>query len=105
MQSGLIKVNYICWTADEAVFTAISFLLLPTIFFFFLIFSIHSINKETRLVVDRDKPRNYQLNHLLSLRLFDNVLLEHGGLPHFLPFAVHLYFCAEQVDGPKSYPP
>ena len=34
----------------------------------------------------------YQLDHLLSLRLikpfFDNVLLEHGGLPHVLHHAV-----------------
>ena len=42
----------------------------------------------TRLVVDRDKPRKfydfwmtqgYQLDHLLSLRLFENLLLGHGG--------------------------
>ena len=36
------------------------------------------------------------MDHLLSLRLlkpfFDNVLLEHGGLPHVLPLAVHLDF-------------
>ena len=31
--------------------------------------------------------------------VFDNVLLEHGGLPHVLPFAVHLDFCAEQLEG------
>ena len=36
------------------------------------------------------------LDHLLSL---DNVLLEHGGLPHILPLAVHLDFFAEQVRG------
>ena len=30
---------------------------------------------------------------------FDDVLLEHGGLPHVLPLAVHLFFCAEQVEG------
>ena len=35
------------------------------------------------------------LDHLLSL---DNVLLEHGGLPHILPLAVHLDFFAEQVE-------
>ena len=29
----------------------------------------------------------------------DNVLLEHGGLPHVLSLAVHLVFCAEQVEG------
>ena len=36
------------------------------------------------------------MDHLLSLRLlkplFDNVLLEHGWLPHVLPLAVHLDF-------------
>ena len=36
------------------------------------------------------------LNHLIQLRpfksVFDNVLLEHGGLPHVLPLAVHLIF-------------
>ena len=44
-----------------------------------------------------------ELDKLLSLRLlklfFDNVLLEHGGLPHALPLAVQLIFCAEQVEG------
>ena len=30
---------------------------------------------------------------------FDDVLLEHCGLPHVLPLAVHLFFCAEQVEG------
>ena len=30
---------------------------------------------------------------------FDDVLLEHGGLPYVLPLAVHLFFCAEQVEG------
>ena len=43
--------------------------------------------------------QGYQVDHLLSLRLLktfcDNVLLEHGGLPHVLPLAVHL----EQVEG------
>ena len=47
--------------------------------------------------------QGYQLYHLLSLRLLkpscDNVLLEHGLLPHLLPIAVHLDFCAEQVEG------
>ena len=47
-----------------------------------------------------------QLDHLLLLRLlksfFENVLLEHGGLPHVLPLAVHLYFCAEQEEGAQK---
>ena len=38
----------------------------------------------------------FSLNHLIPLRpfksVFDNVLLEHGGLPHVLPLAVHLIF-------------
>ena len=38
----------------------------------------------------------FYLNHLIPLRpfksVFDNVLLEHGGLPHVLPLAVHLIF-------------
>ena len=42
-------------------------------------------------------------NHLIPLRpiknVFDNVLLEHGGLPHVLPLAVHLIFLTEQVEG------
>ena len=29
---------------------------------------------------------------------FDDILLEYGGLPHVLPLAVHLFFCAEQVE-------
>ena len=37
--------------------------------------------------------------YLLSLRLLkpflDNVLLEHAGLPHVLPLAVHQIFFAE----------
>ena len=45
----------------------------------------------------------FYLNHLIPLRpfksVFDNVLLEHGGLPHVLPLAVHLIFLAEQVEG------
>ena len=36
----------------------------------------------------------FYLNHLIQLRpfksVFDNVLLEHGGLPFVLPFSVHL---------------
>ena len=39
----------------------------------------------------------FYLNHLLPLRPFksvlDNVLLEHGGLPYVLPFAVHMNRC------------
>ena len=35
----------------------------------------------------------FYLNHLIPLRpfksVFDNVLLEHGVLPHVLPLAVH----------------
>ena len=49
--------------------------------------------------------RLFGLDYSLSLRLFKpffvNVLLEHGGggLPHVLPFAVHLnYFRAEWVE-------
>ena len=42
-------------------------------------------------------------DHSLSQRLlkhfFDNVLLEHVGLIHVLPLAVHLVFYAEQVEG------
>merc|ERR1719411_2492444 len=38
----------------------------------------------------------FYLNHLIPLRpiksVFDNVLLEHGGLPHVLSLAVHLFF-------------
>ena len=38
--------------------------------------------------------QGYQMDQSLSLRLIksvlDNVLLEHGGLPCVLPFAVHL---------------
>ena len=48
-----------------------------------------------------EMTQNYHLDHLLSLRLlksfFDNVLLEHVGLPHVLPFVV--YLDAEQVEG------
>ena len=54
----------------------------------------------TRLVVDRDKPRIYNvgtgdsMDLLLLLRLlkpfFHYLLLEHGGVPHVLPLAVHL---------------
>ena len=46
--------------------------------------------------------QGYQLDHSLSQRLFkhffDNVLLEHVGLIHVLPLAVHLFFCAEKVE-------
>ena len=72
--------------------------------------------KRARLLFDRDKPRNldlgiwtssldYQLNSL-SLRLFkpffDNVLLEHGGLPNVLPLPVHLDFFGWAVRGGNS---
>ena len=30
---------------------------------------------------------------------FDDVLLENGGLPHVLPLAGHLFYCAELVEG------
>ena len=47
--------------------------------------------------------QGYQLDHSLSQRLlkhfFDNVLLEHVVLICVLPHAVHLVFCAEQVEG------
>ena len=40
--------------------------------------------------------KGFSLNHLIVLRpsknVFDNVILEHGGLPHVLPLAVHLIF-------------
>ena len=44
------------------------------------------------------------MDHLVSLRLFkpffDNVVLEHGGLPHVLSLAVHLdFFGVELVEG------
>ena len=43
----------------------------------------------------------FYLNHLIPLRpiksVFDNV--RHGGLPHVLPLAVHLFFLPEQVEG------
>ena len=45
----------------------------------------------------------FYLNHLIPLRpfksVFDNVLLEYGGLPHVFPLAVHLFFLPEQVEG------
>ena len=45
----------------------------------------------------------FYLNHLIPLRpfksVFDNVLLEHGGLPHVHPLSVHLIFLPEQVEG------
>ena len=47
--------------------------------------------------------RCFYLNHSIPLSpfksVFDNVLLEHGGLPHVLPLAVHLIFLHEQVEG------
>ena len=48
----------------------------------------------TRLVVNRDKPVNYGQGMTTGpIRIFksviDNILLELGGLPHVLPFAVH----------------
>ena len=40
--------------------------------------------------------QDYQLDHSLSLRhlkpFFDNVLLDHCGLPHVLTLAVHLEY-------------
>ena len=49
----------------------------------------------------------FSLNHLIPLgtfkSVFDNVLLEHGGLPHVLPLAVHLIFTWTGREGhPKS---
>ena len=41
----------------------------------------------------------YRLLHGLWFVVFDKVLLEHGGLPHVLPLAVHLIFLPEQVEG------
>ena len=36
-----------------------------------------------------------------AISKFDNVLLEHGGLPHVLPLAVHLrLFCLTCRGGP-----
>ena len=47
--------------------------------------------------------QGYELDHSLSQGLlkhfFDNVLLEHVGLVCVLTLAVHLFFCAEQVEG------
>ena len=71
----------------------------------------------TRLAFDKDKPitrslsldffyelwmtQGYQLDHTLLLFIlktfFDDVLLEHDGLYHVLPIAVHLDL-AEQVE-------
>ena len=46
------------------------------------------------LLTLRSSTWGFSLNHLISLRpiksVFDNILLEHGGLPHVLPLAVHL---------------
>ena len=43
----------------------------------------------------------FYLNHLIPLRpfksIFDNVLLELGGLPHVLPLAVHLILLPELI--------
>ena len=44
-------------------------------------------------------PDTQEYLGLLSESFFDNVLLEHGGLPHVLPLAVHLIFLPEQVEG------
>ena len=45
--------------------------------------------------------KGYQLDHLLTITqtlkaFFDNVFLEHGGLPHVIPLSLS---CAEQVEG------
>ena len=40
---------------------------------------------------------DFYLNHLNHV--LDNVLLEHDGLAHFLPLAVHLIFLPKQVEG------
>ena len=34
-----------------------------------------------------------------TISKFNDVLLEHGGLPHVLPLAVHLKLLAGQVEG------
>ena len=54
--------------------------------------------------------QGYQLEQSLPLnRLFksvsDNILLEHGGLPHVLPLAVHLKYllAIKQVGGTKDH--
>ena len=38
-------------------------------------------------------------HNILLKHFFDNVLLDHVGLVHVLPLAVHLVFYAEQVEG------
>ena len=44
--------------------------------------------------------RGYQLAHLKSYSfLIDNILREHGGLPHVRPLAVYLSTCAKQEEG------
>ena len=49
-----------------------------------------------KIVQELRMTQGYQLDHLLSLRLlkhfFDNILLEHVGLPYVLPLAIHLDF-------------
>ena len=62
-----------------------------------------NLRETTRLVVERDNPGICRLNFGLLLTqydsgFFDNVLLEHVGLPNVLPLAAHLD-CAEQVEG------
>ena len=47
--------------------------------------------------------KGYHNTHYLSPRLFKsvfkNALLEHCGIPHNLPLAVHLDFGVEKVEG------
>ena len=47
--------------------------------------------------------KGYHNSHYLTPKLFksvlDNALLEHCGIPHVLPLAVHLYLGAEKVEG------
>ena len=39
------------------------------------------------------------INITLTLKnIFDNVFVEHGGLHHVFPLAVHLVLCAEWID-------
>ena len=46
----------------------------------------------------KKKPKLVHTELNLSI-LDDEVLLKHGGLSHGFPLAVHLFFCAEQVEG------
>ena len=56
------------------------------------LFRINQQKLKTRLVVDRDKPRNFGLWFMVLGLFFDNVLLEHGELPYVLPLSVLVGF-------------